>query len=93
MIVLNEYQIGFLAGFETSQPHPLIEEMIALSEPLNKVLKYISLQCIINHGFKNKVLEHYYKEILQVKMNIIMILKIMEKKFIDNFFRLMDMNI
>ncbi|CAL4184387.1 unnamed protein product, partial [Meganyctiphanes norvegica] len=54
----------FLKGLETDKVHPFIEDCIAQKEPLYTVLRLICLQCIVNSGFKPKVLEFYKREII-----------------------------
>ncbi|XP_076434715.1 vacuolar protein sorting-associated protein 33A-like [Babylonia areolata] len=59
-------QQEFINGLETDKVHPLIEEYIAKSESLSKVLRLICIQSICNDGLKPKVLDFYKHEILQV---------------------------
>ncbi|XP_045606207.1 vacuolar protein sorting-associated protein 33A [Procambarus clarkii] len=54
----------FLKGLETDKISPFIEDCIAQKKSLNTVLRLICLQCIVNSGFKPKVLEHYKRDIL-----------------------------
>ncbi|CAG9860694.1 unnamed protein product [Phyllotreta striolata] len=56
----------FLNCIEVDKPSPYIEEMIAQSKPLVKVLRLICLQCIASSGLKPKVLEGYKKDLVQV---------------------------
>ncbi|KAK8743146.1 hypothetical protein OTU49_001558 [Cherax quadricarinatus] len=54
----------FLKGLDTDKISPFIEDCIAQKESLNTVLRLICLQCIVNSGFKPKVLEHYKRDII-----------------------------
>ncbi|XP_037796151.1 vacuolar protein sorting-associated protein 33A-like [Penaeus monodon] len=54
----------FLKGLDTDKVNPFIEDCIAQKEPLEVVLRLICLQCIVNSGFKPKVLEQYKREII-----------------------------
>ncbi|XP_066982129.1 vacuolar protein sorting-associated protein 33A isoform X1 [Macrobrachium rosenbergii] len=54
----------FLKGLDTDKVNPFIEDCIAQKEPLYMVLRLICLQCIVNSGFKPKVLEHYKRDII-----------------------------
>ncbi|CAH1955857.1 unnamed protein product [Acanthoscelides obtectus] len=54
----------FLNCIEVDKPSPYIEQMIAQSKPLVKVLRLMCLQCIANSGFKPKVLEFYKRELV-----------------------------
>ncbi|XP_071512985.1 vacuolar protein sorting-associated protein 33A isoform X1 [Panulirus ornatus] len=54
----------FLKGLDTDKINPFIEDCIAQKGPLKTVLRLICLQCIVNSGFKPKVLEHYKRDII-----------------------------
>lgn len=60
------------AGVRLSVPHrqvnSYIEDCIAQKHPLIKVLRLICLQSVCNSGLKQKVLDHYKREVLQVSM-------------------------
>lgn len=45
-----------------------IEDCIAQKHPLIKVLRLICLQSVCNSGLKQKVLDYYKREILQVSI-------------------------
>ncbi|XP_070204559.1 vacuolar protein sorting-associated protein 33A-like isoform X1 [Littorina saxatilis] len=58
-------QQEFINGLETDKVHPLVEECIAKSEKLSKVLRLICIQSICNDGLKPKVMDFYKREIIQ----------------------------
>ena len=53
----------FFNGIDTDRAHPYIERCIGVKEPLAKVLRLICLQCLVNNGFKQKLLDYYRREI------------------------------
>ncbi|KAK3751808.1 hypothetical protein QZH41_013274, partial [Actinostola sp. cb2023] len=55
----------FAQGLDTDKVNPFIEKYIALKKPLHKVLRLMCIQCLTNNGFKPKILEYYFREILQ----------------------------
>lgn len=60
-----------LNSYDTDRVLPLVEEMIAKSEPLLQVLRLISIQSQVcsggaDGGMKPKIYEQYKKEIVQV---------------------------
>ncbi|XP_074643726.1 vacuolar protein sorting-associated protein 33A-like [Tubulanus polymorphus] len=58
-------QQEFINGVEADKVNPYVEDCIARKEPIFKVLRLICIQCACNTGLKQKVLEHYKREILQ----------------------------
>ncbi|XP_072736342.1 vacuolar protein sorting-associated protein 33A isoform X2 [Ciconia boyciana] len=55
----------FMSGIDTDKVNNYIEDCIAQKHPLIKILRLICLQSICNSGLKQKVLDHYKREILQ----------------------------
>ncbi|XP_049767289.1 vacuolar protein sorting-associated protein 33A [Schistocerca serialis cubense] len=55
----------FMNGIDTDKVHPYIEDCIAQQEPLIKVLRLLCMQSVTNSGLRQKVLEHYKRDILQ----------------------------
>lgn len=53
-----------MLGVDTDKVQPHIEDCIAHEEPLIKVLRLICLQSATNSGLKQKVLDHYKREII-----------------------------
>lgn len=51
---------------EVDKVSPYIEDLIAQSTPLIKVLRLICLQCMTGSGLKPKVLDYYKRELVQV---------------------------
>ena len=60
------YHADFINGTETDKPHPFIEDCIGRQDDLLKVLQLVCLQCQCNNGFKDKLLDYYRREIIQV---------------------------
>ena len=58
--------LDFINGKDTDKPNSLIEDCIARKDDLFKVLQLICLQCQCNNGFKDKLLDYYRREIVQV---------------------------
>lgn len=56
----------FLNCMEVDKASPYIEDLIAQSTPLIKVLRLICLQCATSSGLKPKVLDYYKRELVQV---------------------------
>ncbi|XP_066018238.1 vacuolar protein sorting-associated protein 33A isoform X2 [Pocillopora verrucosa] len=52
-------------GLDTDKTNPYIEKCFGLKKPLITVLRLLCAQCLTNNGFKPKMLEFYYREILQ----------------------------
>ncbi|KAG5450104.1 Vacuolar protein sorting-associated protein 33A [Clonorchis sinensis] len=65
MLSLSAQQ-DILNGFETDKAHPYIEECILRGAPLHEVLQLICIQSFCNGGLKQRLLEYYKREILQV---------------------------
>ncbi|CAL8086629.1 unnamed protein product [Calicophoron daubneyi] len=59
-------QKDFLSGFETDKAHPYIEDCILRVAPLNEVIRLMCIQSFCNGGLKQRLLEYYKREILQV---------------------------
>ncbi|XP_062446163.1 vacuolar protein sorting-associated protein 33A isoform X2 [Rhea pennata] len=55
----------FMSGIDTDKVNNYIEDCIAQKHPLIKILRLVCLQSVCNSGLKQKVLDHYKKEILQ----------------------------
>ncbi|XP_055462230.1 vacuolar protein sorting-associated protein 33A [Psammomys obesus] len=55
----------FMSGIDTDKVNNYIEDCIAQKHPLIKVLRLVCLQSVCNSGLKQKVLDHYKREILQ----------------------------
>lgn len=49
------------------QVNTYIEDCIAQKDPLIKILRLVCMQSVCNNGLKQKVLDHYKREILQVE--------------------------
>ncbi|KAE8635138.1 hypothetical protein XENTR_v10002524 [Xenopus tropicalis] len=56
----------FMSGFDTDKVNPYIEDCIAKKDPIIKILRLVCLQSVCNTGLKQKVLDYYKREILQV---------------------------
>uniref|UniRef100_A0A2K6GIL5 VPS33A core subunit of CORVET and HOPS complexes n=1 Tax=Propithecus coquereli TaxID=379532 RepID=A0A2K6GIL5_PROCO len=56
----------FMSGIDTDKVNNYIEDCIAQKHPLIKVLRLVCLQSVCNSGLKQKVLDYYKREILQV---------------------------
>lgn len=52
--------------FPLAQVNTYIEDCIAKKDPLIKILRLVCLQSVCNTGLKQKVLDYYKKEIVQV---------------------------
>ncbi|CAH8524983.1 unnamed protein product [Dicrocoelium dendriticum] len=59
-------QQDFLSGIEADKAHPYIEDCILRVAPLEEVLRLICVQSFCNGGLKQRLLEYYKREILQV---------------------------
>uniref|UniRef100_A0A8C8RIZ2 Vacuolar protein sorting-associated protein 33A n=1 Tax=Pelusios castaneus TaxID=367368 RepID=A0A8C8RIZ2_9SAUR len=55
----------FMSGIDTDKPNNYTEDCIAQKHPLIKILRLVCLQSVCNSGLKQKVLDHYKREILQ----------------------------
>ncbi|KAM6193366.1 vacuolar protein sorting-associated protein 33A isoform 2-T2 [Sarcoramphus papa] len=55
----------FMSGIDTDKANNYIEDCIAQKHPLIKILRLVCLQSVCNSGLKQKVLDHYKREILQ----------------------------
>ncbi|ETE61095.1 Vacuolar protein sorting-associated protein 33A, partial [Ophiophagus hannah] len=55
----------FMSGIDTDKINSYIEDCIARKYPLIKILRLVCLQSVCNSGLKQKVLDHYKREILQ----------------------------
>lgn len=51
----------------TFQVNTYIEDCIAQKDPLIKILRLVCMQSVCNNGLKQKVLDYYKREILQVQ--------------------------
>lgn len=49
------------------QVNTYIEDCIAQKDPLIKILRLVCMQSVCNNGLKQKVLDYYKREILQVE--------------------------
>lgn len=56
----------FLNCIEVDKASNHIEDLIAQKAPLDKVLRLICLQCLAGSGLKQKLLEYYIRELVQV---------------------------
>jgi hypothetical protein len=56
----------FISGIDTDKFSEYIEDCICRQEPLLKVLRLVCLQSLCNGGLKQRVLDQYRTEILQV---------------------------
>lgn len=56
----------FLVCAEVDKPSTFIEDLIAKKAPLKTVLRLICMQSIAGSGFKQKVLDFYKRELVQV---------------------------
>ncbi|XP_049721856.1 vacuolar protein sorting-associated protein 33A isoform X3 [Elephas maximus indicus] len=61
----------FMSGIDTDKVNNYIEDCIAQKHPLIKVLRLVCLQSVCNSGLKQKVLDYYKREILQVTTNVL----------------------
>uniref|UniRef100_A0A8C6PLH4 Vacuolar protein sorting-associated protein 33A n=1 Tax=Nothobranchius furzeri TaxID=105023 RepID=A0A8C6PLH4_NOTFU len=55
----------FMTGVDTDKANTYIEDSIAQKDPLIKILRLVCMQSVCNNGLKQKVLDHYKREILQ----------------------------
>ncbi|KAL7986643.1 hypothetical protein Chor_012926 [Crotalus horridus] len=55
----------FMSGIDTDKVNSYIEDCIAQKYPLIKILRLVCLQSVCNSGLKQKMLDHYKREILQ----------------------------
>uniref|UniRef100_A0A8B9K0B5 Vacuolar protein sorting-associated protein 33A n=1 Tax=Astyanax mexicanus TaxID=7994 RepID=A0A8B9K0B5_ASTMX len=55
----------FMTGVDTDKVNTYIEDSIAQKDPLIKILRLVCMQSVCNNGLKQKVLDHYKREILQ----------------------------
>ncbi|XP_013924911.1 PREDICTED: vacuolar protein sorting-associated protein 33A [Thamnophis sirtalis] len=58
----------FMSGIDTDKINSYVEDCIARKYPLIKILRLVCLQSVCNSGLKQKVLDHYKREILQVRL-------------------------
>ncbi|KAI2664098.1 Vacuolar protein sorting-associated protein 33A [Labeo rohita] len=56
----------FMTGVDTDKVSTYIEDCIAQKDPLIKILRLVCMQSVCNNGLKQKVLDYYKREILQV---------------------------
>ncbi|CAI2727661.1 unnamed protein product [Schistosoma spindalis] len=59
-------QQDFINGYETDKAHPFIEECILRGAPIEEVLRLICIQSFCNGGLKQRLLDYYKNEIIQV---------------------------
>ncbi|CAH8510110.1 unnamed protein product [Heterobilharzia americana] len=59
-------QQDFLNHSETDKAHPFIEDCILRGAPIEEVLRLICIQSFCNGGLKQRLLEYYKNEIIQV---------------------------
>ncbi|KAH8874999.1 Vacuolar protein sorting-associated protein 33A [Schistosoma japonicum] len=59
-------QQDFINGYETDKAHPFIEECILRGAPIEEVLRLICIQSFCNGGLKQRLLDYYRNEIIQV---------------------------
>ena len=59
-------RLNLSCGESIVQVNTYIEDCIAQKDPLIKVLRLMCMQSVCNHGLKQKVLDFYKREILQV---------------------------
>jgi hypothetical protein len=53
------------------QVNTYIEDCIAQKDPLIKILRLVCMQSVCNNGLKQKILDYYKREILQVHFFLI----------------------
>lgn len=53
------------------QINTYIEDCIAQKDPLIKILRLVCMQSVCNNGLKQKVLDFYKREILQVQFTYV----------------------
>uniref|UniRef100_A0A336LM58 CSON010946 protein n=1 Tax=Culicoides sonorensis TaxID=179676 RepID=A0A336LM58_CULSO len=56
----------FMLCTDVDKPSSFIEDLIAKKAPLRTVLRLICIQCIAGSGLKQKILDYYKREIVQV---------------------------
>lgn len=56
----------FMLCTDVDKPSNFIEDLIAKKAPLRTVLRLICIQCIAGSGLKQKILDYYKREIVQV---------------------------
>lgn len=54
------------------QVNTYIEDRIAQKEKLTKILRLMCMQSVCNNGLKQKVLDHYKREIFQVNARVVL---------------------
>ena len=57
---------GIIIGAKTNQSLDHLEVLIALQRNLNKILRLLSLQSLVDNGLKQKTWDFFRREILQV---------------------------
>ncbi|VDP35657.1 unnamed protein product [Schistosoma mattheei] len=62
----SQLEIHFINGYETDKAHPFIEECILRGAPIEEVLRLICIQSFCNGGLKQRLLDYYKNEIIQV---------------------------
>ena len=73
LLVFECRQMGYLIFrllsiyYSIPQVNIYIEDCIAQKDPLIKILRLVCMQSVCNNGLKQKVLDYYKREILQVK--------------------------
>lgn len=77
---------GIIIGAKTAQSLDHVEVLIALQKNLNKVLRLLSLQSLVDNGLKAKNWDFLRREILQV--DIILFIKF--HYFFYNFYYICD---
>lgn len=61
--------IAVLMNISLIKVNTYIEDCIAQKDPLIKILRLVCMQSVCNNGLKQKVLDYYKREILQVPVN------------------------
>lgn len=61
--------IDVVAGIDGTKETDYIEEMINKQKPLVQVLRLLCLMSLAQGGLKQKVFDHFGREIVQVKLN------------------------
>lgn len=56
----------FLVCADIDRPSTFIEDLMAKGAPLKTVIRLMCMQCIAGSGFKQKVLDYYKRELVQV---------------------------
>ena len=57
---------GIIIGAKSNQSLDHLELLIGLQAPLNKILRLLCLQSLVDNGIKAKYYDHLRREILQV---------------------------